>query len=348
MPKKRIIFIYNPVSGGKGKKLILHQIDSLLDRRKYDDEILRTEYAGHATLLTRRAVDSGADIVCAVGGDGTVNEVARGLLHTGVALAIIPCGSGNGLARHLHIPIAPRRAIDIINKGEIHDMDYGIINDKPFFCTCGVGFDAFISGKFARSSHRGPLTYMENVLKSWLAYNPQTYTLEILDDDEKQEEKKAFIISCANASQYGNNAYIAPMASVRDGVLDVTILKPFSVLDVTQLAIQMFNGTLDQNSNIETFRCKRLVIHRDGPGLIHYDGDPVEADADVQVSIMQSGLKCLSPKEEGRYAWGENIQDFIVSQWSLFNMHGRAFFEAVRKNNKMLLTKTRLTGNKKK
>ena len=165
---KKIVFIYNPISGVSGKRMIVSQIESRLDRTLYSYHIRKTEYAGHATELAREAVSEGADVVCAIGGDGTVNEVGRALIDTNTALAIIPSGSGNGLARHLHIPLDPISAIQLINEGTVRKMDYGVINLHPFFCTCGVGFDAFISEKFAKSKIRGPIAYIENVLRNGL------------------------------------------------------------------------------------------------------------------------------------------------------------------------------------
>ena len=155
-------------------------IASRLDKDKFDYQVKLTEYAGHAADIAKQCAKDNIDIVVAVGGDGTVNEVARSLTHTNTALAIIPCGSGNGLARHLCIPIDIKKSIDIINQCNIEELDYGIINDLPFFCTCGMGFDAFISLKFAESGKRGPITYVENVLKEGLKYKPETY--EVIDE----------------------------------------------------------------------------------------------------------------------------------------------------------------------
>lgn len=317
--KKKILFVVNPKSGTSGKKRYVQKlIKERLDKNIYDYEIVKTEHAGHATELAEKAARDGVDIVCAVGGDGTVNEIARGLLHTKTALAIIPSGSGNGLARHLRIPTEPLMAIKVINKGLVQAMDYGLVNDHPFFCTCGVGFDAFISQRFADAGRRGPTTYIENVLESSLNYRSETYDVEILDaggDECKHEVIKAFLISCANASQYGNNAYIAPEASVRDGMMNVIIIEPFSAIEVPQLAIQLFNGTITQNSHIKTFKCKKLVIHRSKPGAVHYDGDPTEMGENVSVELVPGGLLCLSPSKEGMPDMEERVQSFFLDNF---------------------------------
>ena len=247
--KKSITFIINPISGTQNKDHIPSLIDELLDKTRFDYDVRLTEYRGHAAELTRQCAAEGRDIVVAVGGDGTVNEVARSLTHTQTALGVIPCGSGNGLARHLCLPMDTAKALQIINHCQIEPFDYGVINDLPFFCTCGIGFDAFISLKFAEAGKRGPVTYVENVLKEGLKYRPETY--EIVDDSGIHHHK-AFLIACANASQYGNNAYIAPGATMRDGMMDVIIMEPFDALEAPQIAADLFMKTLGNNSKIKT------------------------------------------------------------------------------------------------
>ena len=280
----------NPISGTQNKAGIPELIESTLDHEKFSYELLMTEHAGHASELAHEAMERGVDIVVAIGGDGTVNEVARAIVHSQTALGIIPCGSGNGLARHLMIPMNIKRAIGIINRDEIHELDYGLINGHPFFCTCGMGFDAFVSQKCAEAGKRGPITYVENVLREGLKYEPETYEIQ---DEQGLTRAKAFLISCANASQYGNNAYIAPQASMSDGLLDVIIMEPFDVIEAPQISIEMFNKTLDKNSKIKTFRCQKLHIHRKQAGVIHFDGDPVMTDADVDIELKPKGIRVV-------------------------------------------------------
>ena len=166
--KKKIIFVVNPISGTTRKSGIGKLIENNLDKEYYDFSIVETQYSGHASEISRDAKDRGVDVVVAVGGDGTINEVARSIVNSDTALGIIPCGSGNGLARHLMIPMDMHKALEVINKHTVHDLDYGIINGIPFFCTCGMGFDAFISMKFAESGKRGPVSYLENILREGL------------------------------------------------------------------------------------------------------------------------------------------------------------------------------------
>ena len=292
--KKSVVFLVNPISGTHSKKELPELIDAVLDKELFDHRILYTEYAGHAAEMARQFAAEQTDIVVAVGGDGTVNEVARSLVHTQTALGIIPRGSGNGLARHLCLPMDMGKSIEIINQCCIEQFDYGVINDLPFFCTCGMGFDAFISLKFAEAGKRGPVTYAENVLKEGLKYKPETYEVE---DESGARKYKAFLIACANASQYGNNAYIAPGATMKDGEMDVIIMEPFDVLDAPQIAADLFMKTLGNNSKIKTFRTKRLHIHRKQEGAIHYDGDPIMTDADIDVRIEHEGIRIVTNPE---------------------------------------------------
>lgn len=288
--KKRLLFVINPISGTAAKEHLPEMIAKYIDSNLFDYTIRNTEYAGHATVLAREAVAEGVDVVVAVGGDGTVNEVARSLVHTPAALGIIPLGSGNGLARHLLIPLSVKRSIEIINRMEIRELDYGVINEYPFFCTCGMGFDAFVSLKFAETGKRGPITYIQKVLEEGVRYKPETYELS---SDGDTIVHKAFLISCANASQYGNNAYIAPQASMSDGLMDVIVMEPFDVIEAPQIAIDMFSKTLDLNSKIKTFQTKRLHIHRSRPGVIHYDGDPVMSGEDITVHLEEKGIRIV-------------------------------------------------------
>lgn len=288
--KKKIIFIVNPISGTTKKAGILNIIEQKLNKDYFEHSIISTEYSGHAAEIANRAKADNVDFVVAVGGDGTVNEVARSIIQSNTALGIIPCGSGNGLARHLMLPLDVGKAIDIINMHDVHTLDYGVINGYPFFCTCGMGFDAFISMKFAEAGKRGPVTYIENVLREGLKYQPETYEIQ---SENGTSVHKAFLVSCANASQYGNNAYIAPQASMSDGLLDVIIMEPFDVIDAPQIGIEMFNKTLNKNTKIKTFRTKHIIVHRKQQGAIHYDGDPVMTEADVDISVVKKGIKII-------------------------------------------------------
>ncbi len=295
MSKTYIRFIVNPISGTDSKQNILRLIPEYLAPELFEYEILQTEYAGHASVLAKDGVANKADIIVAVGGDGTANEVARSITHSNSALGIIPCGSGNGLARHLAIPLSHTDALQIIAKCNIETLDYGVINDHPFFCTCGVGFDAFVSEKFANSDKRGLFTYIENTLGEGIKYEAQTYEVEI---EGMSQRFDAYLIACGNASQYGNNVYIAPNASMKDGLLDVTIMEPFPITEAPQIVLQLFSKSIDRNSRVKTLQCKELKIHRETEGVVHFDGDPIVCGKDLHIRIIEKGIRMVTNPHE--------------------------------------------------
>ncbi len=292
--KQKVLFIINPISGGTTKKVIIDAIESNIDADKFDWELSFTTHRGHAGELASVAAKQHYSIVVATGGDGTVNEIASALINTETALAIIPCGSGNGLARHLHIPLQYTKAVELINRSDVKAIDYGTINDKPFFCTCGMGFDAYISAKFDKSLKRGPLAYVENAVREIINFKPEKYTL--IDNDGKEVEYTAFCITAANASQYGNNAYIAPKASMEDGLIDVTIVEPFNFAEAPILAIQFLNGMLPNKGNIKMFQTPKLTIRRENSGFLHRDGEPFEGGKEITIEAHPHKLNVVINK----------------------------------------------------
>lgn len=310
--KKSVCAILNPISGVGSKRKIPDMIKEILDPEYYSVEIVFTEYSGHASELTKDAVENGVHTILAVGGDGTVNEIAQSMLHSDAILGIIPKGSGNGLARELFIPMDVRKALDVVLKGHVSTIDSCSANGRIFFTTCGVGFDAAVSKKFANEKHRGSLTYLKSAIEEFLSYEPQEY--ELLIDDTIREEK-AFLVACANASQYGNNAFIAPNADIEDGKMDITILSPFTALDIAPLAIQLFTKQLDRNSKIKTLKGKDVTIIRREPGIMHLDGEPVEAEAEIRITMDPHSLKVYTPTE----------QPFTEEVYNLFDKVTRFF-----------------------
>ena len=308
----KMLAIINPISGVGSKDRVAEVISSRCAEKGISLNITFTEYAGHAMELTQRAIDNRVDCIVAVGGDGTVNEVARNLLYSEVVLGIIPRGSGNGLARELRIPMDVRGAVEVVFSNHISVIDACKANDYLFFCTCGVGFDAAVSAEFAKAKRRGSLTYLKEVIQSYLDYKPETYILQINDSTIKEE---AFLITCANASQYGNNAFIAPNADISDGQMDVAILSPFNALDIGTLTIQLFTKTIDKNSKIKIFRSKEAKIIRQQAGVMHIDGDPVMADKDIKLSVLNSALHVIAPENisfaEGMYRRINEIFSFF-------------------------------------
>ena len=291
----RIHFIINPKAGVKRKKKFADAIRQYMDRDRFACEILYTSRAGEAPVMARDAADKGYYAVVAVGGDGTVNEVGRGLVGTETALGIIPCGSGDGLALHIGMSRIPSVAVKSINDGKVTDVDYCTVNGHPFFCTCGVGFDALVSMEFTKSGKRGLMTYTKKALENWMRYTPLCYEIET--DKGPLPGRKLVLVTFANASQWGNNVRIAPDASMTDGWLDVTMVKPFNMFQAGLLAVQLLAGTLDRNSLVETFRCRSLTIRRQTEGPVHFDGDPSIMGTELNIKVVPRGLKLLIPSE---------------------------------------------------
>ncbi len=292
MKKEKVCLIINPVSGTESKKNIPEEVAAAFDQKKYDVVIRITGYPDHATEIAREAVKNRFTYVLTAGGDGTVNEVAKALVHSDTTLGIIPFGSGNGLARELGIPMDSEKAIDIILKGNRRTIDYGVANDHIFFCTCGFGFDAFISDRFAEEKKRGPLGYVRNILESAVDFKSEEYELTY---DEGTITERAFVLTCANASQYGNEAYIAPGASMDDGKMNVSILKPLHALEIPQTTLQLFTKNIDKNSKMTTLITQKLTINRTRAGMMHVDGEPVETEKEIGVKIVPGGLRVFAP-----------------------------------------------------
>jgi YegS/Rv2252/BmrU family lipid kinase len=287
----KIAFIVNPMSGTTKKTSVVETINKTIDRDIFTDvEIVFTECKGHGTKLANQFMQEGYDVIGAVGGDGTINEVAKALVHTNIALAVIPSGSGNGLARHLNIPTNISKAIQHINKSEIIKIDYGLANDYPFFCTAGTGFDAFVSQEFEGSTKRGIIGYMEKMATSFLSYKPEVYKLIA---DGVKFEGEAFVITFANASQWGNNVYIAPQASVQDGLLDVSIITNIPFLSVATIAIRLFTKTIHKDLQYNTLRTKEITLLQNSNSPFHLDGDPIQMGKEIKIKIVPEGLNVV-------------------------------------------------------
>ena len=291
---KKICFIINPKSGTGDWKGIEKHIHRYLDK-SFTYTILHTERAGHATELAREAAKTHT-IIVAVGGDGMMNETACGMMNTDAILGIIPTGSGNALARHLGIQLNHKGALECINKMHCETIDTATINGKPFFAVAGTGYDAEIAAKFAESDRRGFLTYLQLSVINFFKYKPADY--DIITDGKTYHEK-AFLISVANSSQYGNNAYIAPKAALQDGMLEVCILKPFSVLIALVLAVRLFAKNMHRSSYLETIKGKTIEIKRaDNKAIcIHYDGETVPASGNIKIEVKPLTLKVILPEE---------------------------------------------------
>lgn len=289
---EKIFLIINPISGTHPKDKLRRRVVEALRQHGFEVTTALTEYSGHASELAREAVKAGYSGVLACGGDGTVNEVASAMINTGVPMGILPSGSGNGLARHLLMPIDAIRAVDIIGRRCIRDCDCGIVNNTPFFCTFGVGFDATVSDRFAEASTRGALTYVKSALQEFASYKPVRYHIdadgEVFDDD-------AFLVAVCNANQYGNNAYIAPRASITDGKLNLVIVRKIPRFDTVMLGIEMLCGTLAENHGVLMREASSITIERKGGGPAHMDGEPlVDVGDKIVIECRPGALKLFT------------------------------------------------------
>lgn len=290
--KSRILFIVNPVSGIRKRKGIEHLLFERIDRDRFDYRVVYTEGPGHATELSRRAAEEGIHFVVAVGGDGTVNETAAGIVGTETAMGIIPAGSGNGLSRHLRIPMKVNHAIDVINQAKTIKIDTATLNDQLFVNVAGVGFDAFVAKKFAKSGKRGFTTYFKVTANAYRDYKPHKYTLTI---DGNVIKRRALLVSFANSSQFGNNTSIDPNAMVDDGFIDVCIVGKIPFWKTGFLAPLLFIKKFDQTRYVEIIRAKEVQLIRKKGKSIHLDGDPKKMGKELTMKINPLSLRVIVP-----------------------------------------------------
>lgn len=290
--KKTVYVIINPTSGTSSKGNIPIKITEMLDSKDFYIHFIFTGYAGHGYEIAKEAVTKKIDIVIAVGGDGTVNEVGRALIGTETILGIIPLGSGNGLARDLGISRNLTKAIEIIKKQNIKKIDYGVANNHVFFCTCGFGFDAEVAEKSIGKKTRGTLMYFKNMVNAFFQQEPKNY--EIICE-EGTIKTKAFVVTCANAAQYGYNAYIAPHANIQDGKMNLAILEPLGLTDVPLTSLQLFTKKIDQNKKMQQILTSKATIVREKAGIMHIDGDALLGPETIEVEIINQGLNVFVP-----------------------------------------------------
>ena len=289
MARKHIRFIINPISGVGRQRVIESLVEKHLDSDLYEAEMVYTEGPRHATQLAAEAAEADTNIVVAVGGDGSVNEVGQGLVRMRTAMAVIPTGSGNGLARHLGIPRDLRKAVERLNQPSIREIDTVELNGTTFLGVAGVGFDALIAKAFDAYGQRGFLSYVRLVLREMNSYKPGNYRLWV---DGKQVDTEAFVISVANSSQYGNGAQIAPMASISDGVLDISIVKPFPAVMRPEMVVRLFRGTLHRTKHVEYLNGTRVVIEQP-EAFAHMDGEPINSGKRLEFAINPLSLKVV-------------------------------------------------------
>ena len=286
---KRVLFIRNPISGNKKNIDLESHVAKILKSKKFDWDIYKTTCRGDATERAKKAVDEAYSLVVAVGGDGTINEVAQGLLGTEVPMGIIPNGSGNGLARFLKIPNKPKKAIKRIKKGKKKRIDTGLLNGQLFLNIAGFGFDAQVAQAFDRFGKRGFVSYILLTVREYLKFRPSTYKIEI---DRQKVERKAFLLSIANSSQFGNNAHIAPKAKINDGQLDLIVLKPFPFWYSFILGRLLFNKKIDQSKYFESFRGKNIIVETSDK-CAHIDGEPIFCEKINHIQVQEGALRVV-------------------------------------------------------
>ena len=289
--KKNILFVINPISGGKSKLNFAEKVFKHLNLNLFEPSFEFTKWHGHGIELARKGLADGMDIIVAVGGDGTINEIASVLEGTKFTMGIVPFGSGNGLARSLNIPLNEVGAIKRLNNLHYHSIDSGLFNNRKFFNIAGIGFDALISTRFAENVKRGFWGYFKTSISEISNYKHQKYRIEI---DGKLIEREAFMISLANSSQFGNNAHIAPFASLDDGFLDVCIVKPFPIYQFPVLGYRMFSKSTHKSKFVEILKAREIKITREYPSAVHLDGEPIQMGVELNISIKPLSLKLLN------------------------------------------------------
>lgn len=298
MDKRQALLIINPIAGTRSKRGVRDIVSESLGSQGYDLSVLETTGSNDAADFAAQAAADGVEIVVSAGGDGTVNEIAGALSHTATTLGILPLGSGNGLARSLGIPQDVEAAMKIISDGHKMTCDRGIVNNIPFYCTFGVGFDAAVSEKFATMNRRGRITYIRSALREFLNYKSQPYAISV---NGTVITEQAFLIAVCNASQYGNNAYIAPHAKLTDGLLDITVVHSGSPLSTILVGVDLLTGYLDRNTQIETFRVSAATITRLNCGPAHIDGDPITLGKSLEISCDPAALTVFVPEKEEEF-----------------------------------------------
>ena len=289
-PRKKIRFIINPKSGIGKQQKIEKLIASHIDARLFDHEICYTQAKAHATELSREAAERNYDAVVAVGGDGTINEVAQGVVHTETAIGIIPAGSGNGLAHFLNIPLKTRKGLDIINRFRVKPMDTGEINGRLFVSIAGVGFDSHVAERFSQSKKRGFWAYARIAFTEYIKYNPKRFRIYV---NGKKINRSAFMLSFANSDQFGFNARISPTAVIDDGYLDFCIVRKPLIYYAAFVIPFIFMGLAHKTPFVNIIRAKEIRVIQHKNNIAHIDGDEINMGKELNVRILPASLRII-------------------------------------------------------
>ncbi|HVI43585.1 MAG TPA: diacylglycerol kinase family protein [Chitinophaga sp.] len=289
---KKILFIINRKAGTDREKRLEHAIRRYLPASAYEVSITYLAYLGHGADLAREAVKNGIDTVVAVGGDGSINEIAQGLIGSNTAMAILPLGSGNGLARALRIPLDVHKALKLIAAGKQRAIDVGYANEHLFLSNAGVGFDALIADQFRHTKKRGLSGYAKLVLKSFTDYQPAEYTIDI---DGKIMTEKAFLLTVANGNQFGYEFKLAPGANVFDGELDICIMPPVRFYHLLPVSLYSLLGNIDQTRFLKHLTGKEITISSNELQYLQVDGDavPLSGNGKVTLKVLPQAMKVI-------------------------------------------------------
>lgn len=287
----RICFIYNPISGIRRIGKLDDLVRQNLDLSKYEYDIRQTASPKDAMRLASAAVQENFDVIVAVGGDGTINEIVHGIGGQQVILGIVPTGSGNGLARHLKIPLEPDKAIQALNKMHIKDIDTATINGYPFVSIAGLGFDARVASRYKKLKQRGFMGYFRAVAREFFRYREREYVLTFND---RQIIRRALLLSIANSNQFGYNTVIAPRAKADDGLLDIVIARKFPLAELVKMIGLLFTEKIDQSPYIETFQVSEIFIVRKRGKRVNIDGEAIKMGREIFVRIQPASLKVIA------------------------------------------------------
>jgi YegS/Rv2252/BmrU family lipid kinase len=289
----KIRFIFNPHSGQNRKNPYLYdRAVEFIAHNKLDGSIAATERPRHATELARQAVEDGCGLVVAIGGDGTMNEVASALVNSPAIFGLIPCGSGNGLGRHLGIRRPGSGAFRTLLEGRPMAIDCGLVNGFDFFNAMGLGFEADIAVRFSRLTSRGLAGYFRVGVPSFLSHQPEPVTVHFSGGTAKME---AFTLAVMNSDQYGNDARVAPGARVDDGRFELVSMPRVGFLGACGMLYRLGTDTFDQVKAVTRLSSDRFIIDREKPGWIHTDGEPRATTARLEISLKPQSLRIMIP-----------------------------------------------------
>jgi diacylglycerol kinase (ATP) len=290
--RKKILFIINPISGVGKKNKIPGLLEKYLNREKFDWEIEYTQKRKHGAEITKEC-RSQFDAIVAVGGDGSVNEIGSELINHECALGILPCGSGNGLARHLKIPLDISKAIQRIGEYQPIKIDTGKVNDKPFLGTCGFGFDAHVAHKFDTFGKRGLISYIKLVISEYAKYEMPTIRISGKDFEEV---KNVILCSVANSAQFGNGFTISPNSDIQDGIFELVFLERFNWIKSPIIASKFFSRSIHTSkyfSRRDFSEDISIKIETSQPCVYHIDGEPFSDTNEFKLTIEPKSLTVI-------------------------------------------------------